>query len=427
MSFSLQSSGQGSIEAWFPRGLVCNGEDVLSSPATPEGLCPLRISWEMGRINNIEVIENYNEISQKLVLPRFVEPHTHIDKGFTWQKFPNLAGTYERALEENLREHKLRTPEVVRIRATKALRLALKNGVRAIRTHIDSFGIVGEQSWDVVNNLKIEWQNLIELQCVALVPLEYWSCQEGTLLAMKVSNQGGFLGGVLVPPFDRKKAYRDLLNLINLANKIDCGIDLHIDEASIFPGEGIQLLTRALDSIDCKVPITCSHLSSMAFLSHRRLKHLSDRLAHHNISVIALPLTNAWLLGRQERATPLKRPLAPIRQLQQAGISVAIGGDNIQDPWFPLGNLDPILLMSSSMTITQLAPWERLGLSAYITSAPSLMGLEWDGTIRRDAPADFVVFEASSWSEAMSSNSSRQNIINGNIFNENMISLNVNS
>ena len=98
----------------------------------------------------------------------------------------------------------------------------------------------------------------------------------------------------------------------------------------------------------------------MGLLPKRRLKRLADRLAHHGVNAVALPMTNAWLLGRKNRKTPLTRPIAPISQLQQAGVTVAIGGDNVQDPWFPIGDFDPVSLMSFSMVLAQLAPWNRL-------------------------------------------------------------------
>jgi cytosine deaminase len=83
------------------------------------------------------------------------------------------------------------------------------------------------------------------------------------------------------------------------------------------------------------MPAACRSLNPL------RCCGLAERMALHNIRVVALPLTNGWLLGRQDFATPLRRPLAPIRQLQRAGVCVAVGGDNVQDPWFPAGNFDP--------------------------------------------------------------------------------------
>ena len=106
--------------------------------------------------------------------------------------------------------------------------------------------------------------------------------------------------------------------------------------------------------------------------------------------------------------------MAPIKQLQNAGVTVAIGGDNVQDPWYPGGNYDPISLISASMPITQLPPWERLGLSTFTTAASRLMGLESDGILKSGIPADFVVLDAVSWSVAISSQPERKVMIKGN-------------
>tara|TARA_Y100001968_G_scaffold42730_2_gene32808 strand:+ start:4038 stop:5306 length:1269 start_codon:yes stop_codon:yes gene_type:complete len=412
-----------SIEAWFPRGLVVDAANVVSAPVTAEGLCPLRISWEKEKINGIEAINDYVNAPSKLLLPRLVEPHAHLDKIFTWKKFPNLAGTYGGALEANLEEHQARTAQGVRFRAEKALNLALKNGLRSVRTHVDSFGLNGEQSLQVLIDLKEKWKSLIELQFVALVPLDYWNSSEGSLLATRVSGQGGLLGGVIAPPFDKRKSYRDLLELFKLARQLECGVDLHIDEADTCPAAGLNQLIEVLEHLDVNVPITCSHSSSMGLLPATKLRHLAAKLAQYKINVIAMPFTNSWLLGRKERETPIKRPLAPIRQLQQAGVVVGVGGDNIQDPWFPFGNLDPISLMAFAMPLTQLAPWERLGLAPFTTSAATLMELEWDGTIQVGSPSDFILLDASSWTEALSTFPSRQIIIGGEWFNEEKVSM----
>jgi len=185
----------------------------------------------------------------------------------------------------------------------------------------------------------------------------------------------------------------------------------------------LNQLIEVLEHLDVNVPITCSHSSSMGLLPATKLRHLAAKLAQYKINVIAMPFTNSWLLGRKERETPIKRPLAPIRQLQQAGVVVGVGGDNIQDPWFPFGNLDPISLMAFAMPLTQLAPWERLGLAPFTTSAATLMELEWDGTIQVGSPSDFILLDASSWTEALSTFPSRQIIIGGEWFNEEKVSM----
>ena len=65
------------------------------------------------------------------------------------------------------------------------------------------------------------------------------------------------------------------------------------------------------------------------------------------------------------------------------------------------------------MPIAQLAPWQRLGLAPFTTSTSELMKLDWDNTISLGSPADFVLLEASSWIDALSSPPEREVIVAG--------------
>lgn len=125
------------------------------------------------------------------------------------------------------------------------------------------------------------------------------------------------------------------------------------------------------------------------------------RAGLHGITVVALPTTNLWMLGRGQNASPAVRPMAPVRLLQQEGVAVAIGGDNVQDPWYPGGDFDPIDLLRLSLPTLQLAPWQRQGLMPFSTTPSRLLDLAWDGVLRPGAPADLIVLAASDWSELL--------------------------
>ncbi len=382
------------IEGLFPRSLITSGRDVFHAQTTSEGLCPLRIHLESGFVKELEIISYSPESKLNLILPRLVEPHAHIDKAFSWTSSPNLEGTYQGALKANFQEHKNRTMEKVRSRANRALEAALKNGLRAIRSHIDSFGKIGDQSWEALLDVKREWEALIDLQLVALVPLDYWATGNGEELARRVANENGLLGGVIAPPYETKELKRLMSTFFSLANDLGCGVDLHIDETNIFPGRGVKELLDTLDKMNVDIKVTCSHLSSMSLMEPKSLSSLADKLADHEVNVVALPLTNFWLLAHDANTTPLKRPLAPIRQLQNAGVTVAIGGDNVQDPWYPGGNFDPLSLMAASIPMTHLVPWKRLGLEAFTTAPSHVMGLDCDGTLEVGCAADFIFFRS---------------------------------
>ena len=195
-----------------------------------------------------------------------MEPHAQLDKAFSWSRSPNLKGSYKEALASNLSEYQLRSKDELLFSIEKSLNLALVNGIGAIRSHIDSFGKTAMRDWDLLENVRTKWREKIFLQFVALVPLEFWQTYEGELLAQKVAFNGHLLGGVIAPPFNKKKTFKSLLHLVQLANRLNCDIDLHIDESQSCPAAGLKLLLEVLGEIKNEISITCSHLSSMGLL-----------------------------------------------------------------------------------------------------------------------------------------------------------------
>ena len=302
----------GRINALVPRTLIRNGHDVLGASIDKEGLISIQVDWQDGTISSIKCSKETSKVPEEILLPRFAEPHAHIDKAFSWSRSPNLRGTYQDALEANLSEYELRSEEELIFRVEKSLNLAFVNGIRAIRSHIDSFGKTAMRDWGLIENMRTKWQEKISLQFVALVPLDFWQSDEGELLAQRVASNGDLLGGVIAPPFNKRMIFKSLLNLVQLANRLKCDIDLHIDESQFCPAGGLKLLLEVLGQVKNEISINCSHLSSMGLLSEKEITFLANKMAKNRLKVVALPLTNSWLLGRKDRTTLTKRPLAPI-------------------------------------------------------------------------------------------------------------------
>ncbi|MEB3331769.1 MAG: amidohydrolase family protein [Synechococcaceae cyanobacterium] len=366
--------------------------------ADDDGLVAVRLEHADGLLRAIHPLQLPPDQPVPLALTPLVEPHAHLDKAFTAQQFPNREGTLEGAMAANLLEARERRGEDVQRRAAAALERGWRQGLRAIRSHVDGIGPWFEPSWQVLAALRRQWRGRLELQLVAMVPVSHWLTPEGRALAGRVAADGGLLGGVLGPPFapDRRDG-EALLALLQLAERHGCGIDLHVDESAAAHGRGVGLVTHLLLHHRIDVPLTCSHASSMGLKRHRPCQRLAERMAAAGVSVVALPTTNLWLLGREALRTPKQRVQAPIRQLQSAGVCVALGGDNVQDPWFPGGDFDPLALMRFAMVASHVVPWQREGLSPYTTAPSQLMALDWDGVLRVGGPADLLVLGASDW------------------------------
>ena len=403
------------IEVLIPRSL-CSIENTENLRIDSEELCSVSISWDNGLVSELKPLTTRNKKPKNILFPRFVETHSHFDKSFTWTDFPNLESNYGSALSVNLEEHKSRTTDKVIERVEKSLKLAIKNGYRAIRSHIDTYNSQSIDIWIELFKLQKQFSSELILQFVALAPLEFWDTPNGEELAKIFSSHGGILGGVVVPPFNKKDTSKFLTKMLLLASKYKLEIDLHIDESIIEPGAGIKVLLETIENLKINsIPITCSHLSSLISLSHREILSLGEKMAEKNIKVIALPLTNFWLLNRDNKTTSLKRPVAPIKQLQKSHVDVSLGSDNVQDPWYPFGNFDPFYMLSCSIPMLQLNPWERMTLSSIFLAPSRLLNLKWDGLIKKGCPADFVILDAQRWADVFSSTLKRKVFIKGDL------------
>jgi len=99
-------SNSGTAEVLIPRSL-CLIEDINNLIIDVEDLCSVSISWEDGFVSELKPLKNKITKPKNILLPRFVETHSHFDKSFTWADFPNLESNYGGAFSVNLEEHKL--------------------------------------------------------------------------------------------------------------------------------------------------------------------------------------------------------------------------------------------------------------------------------------------------------------------------------
>ena len=108
-----------------------------------------------------------------IVLPRFVDVHTHIDKGHIWPRRSNPDGTHAGARAAVAADREAHwSADDVRARMDFSLRCAFAHGTGAIRTHLDSLGKQTAISWPVFAEMREQWKGRIALQAVAIFPID---------------------------------------------------------------------------------------------------------------------------------------------------------------------------------------------------------------------------------------------------------------
>jgi cytosine deaminase len=130
-----------------------------------------------------------------------------------------------------------------------------------------------------------------------------------------------------------------------------------------------------------------------------RQREVAAAVADAGISVVALPATNLYLQGRDHQQA-MPRGLTAVKALRQAGVVVAAGGDNLQDPFNPLGRADPFetaALMVLTAHLSTADAW-----STVTDQARRAVGGVPTG-ITPGAPADLLAVPAGSLREAIAS------------------------
>ena len=126
-------------------------------------------------------------------------------------------------------------------------------------------------------------------------------------------------------------------------------------------------------------------------------------MAAAGVAVVSLPMCNMYLQDRQAAArTPHWRGVTLLKELAAAGVPVALASDNIRDPFYAYGDLDPIEVFAQAVRIAQLdsplGGWARA-----VTATPAtVMGTAIGSALAHGRDADFILFRARSWSELLS-------------------------
>jgi cytosine/creatinine deaminase len=378
---------------------------------TRDGLCLVDLEIERGVIKQVIASGSQNvdkqqiDLQKKIILPCFVDVHTHLDKGHIWQRSPNLDGTFNTALETASRDAgRYWHYEDVYRRMEFSLKCAYARGTKAIRTHIDSFGEQADFSLNVFADLQQQWQGKIELQAVSLVSLDYYQTCQGVALTNKIKKINGILGGVLYiqPEIDTQ-----IDTVFNLARERNLDLDFHVDENGDPDSTCLQKVAEAAIAHDFQGKIVCGHCCSLAVQSPERVAKTIDLVQQANIAIVSLPMCNLYLQDRQYNSfqqplTPHWRGITRVHELQQNGVEVAFASDNTRDPFYGFGDLDLLEVFEQAVRIAHLDSNYNYWINSVTQTPAKIMGLANTGKIRAGISADLIIFKARYYSELLS-------------------------
>lgn len=306
-----------------------------------------------------------------LVTAAAADAHAHLDKALSLdgllsdQSDPGYGDLHRAIAQWQVISESADADDYYR-RARSAAVEMLGNGVTAVRSHCnlndgpDPF--VGLRA---LIRVRDELRPVMDIE-IAVLPAP-WSPTADIAGAMSAG--ADLVGGC---PHLADDPEAELDRLVALAHQFGVGLDIHADEQLTPDMLSVRSLARHARSRPIPGTVTAGHCVSLGVLEPELLAAVVAELAEAGVGVVTLPITNLYLQGWDHPSwTP--RGITAVRALLDAGVTLAGGGDNIRDPFNPVGRADPLETASLLVVAGHLTVEESM--AAVTTGGRRVMGL----------------------------------------------------
>ncbi|MDF1727082.1 MAG: amidohydrolase family protein [Sulfitobacter sp.] len=330
--------------------------------------------------------------AQGLLVPPLTEPHVHLDKCHTIGRIGAHAGTLMAAIEAQSRDKQHWNEADIRARAGRGLAELLQTGVGTLRTHLDwPSGEAANQppiGWHVLKELAEGRADRTRMEISPLVSVTDHARQGlSEHIAGMIKDSPAALGCFVYQQEDRVAGIR---NAFLAAEKYGLPLDFHVDEGLDTGLDGLALIAETALELKHQGPVLCGHACSLMNLTGPDLSRRIDLIARAGLAVVALPSTNLYLQGRAQ-GTPDRRGITRLPELRAAGVTVALGTDNVRDAFCPLNRHDPRLTLMLGLMGLHLDPPVGDHLPLITTGARAALGLT-PGYVEETALTDLRLY-----------------------------------
>jgi cytosine/adenosine deaminase-related metal-dependent hydrolase len=339
-----------------------------------------------------------------LLLPGFVEGHTHIDKsnwGLPWYRNEVGATLLERI--NNERRWRKESGHDAGAQSLALARAFLQAGTTRLRTHVDVDTDAGLRYVEGVLQTRETLRDVLDIQMVAF-PQSGLLGRPGTgeLLGRALAGGADVLGA-LDPSLIDGDPVASLNATFALAERYRKPIDIHLHEPGEVGAFTFRLLLDRVEALGMQGQVVVSHAFCLGALPERERDLLLERIARLNVAL----LTSA----------PPSRPVPPLKICREKGITIFGGNDGIRDTWSPYGSPD---MLERAMLIGMRYDMRRddeLAIAFDCVSAAAARGCGFsDYGLHAGARADLVLVDADTVAHAVAARPVRKLVVsNGRI------------
>lgn len=351
------------------------------------------------------------DVTDRLVLPGFVESHIHPDKAFIADRTQGLrpGGPTPQALVAELK--KSFTVDDVYRRARRVLELAVRHGCTTMRAHVEIDAFVELRGVEALRRLRADFAGVLDLELIAFA-------QEGifhdavTRDLLREALKGGLttLGGCPYMDADQR-GHIDWF--FETAQAFGVPLDFHADSSDDPAQLTADYVAEQTIARGMQGRVTLGHLSTLDVLEPAHRARVIGRIRDAGIHVISLPATELHVKARADTRRTW-RGVTRIAELREAGINVSVSTNNVVNPFTPYGHPDLLRQALVAAMAAHLGNLDQLAwLPELITVNPArALGLA-DYGLAPGCRADVVVLDARDAAQAITEQAEKLYVVKG--------------
>lgn len=216
-----------------------------------------------------------------------------------------------------------------------------------------------------------------------------------------MENGANIVGGIPHAEKDLDDAARHIEIAFEIAKKYNADIDMHIDETDDPYWTSLELLAEKTVEEKYQGRVNASHCCAMAAWDDKTLHRILPKVKKADITIVTNAPVNLIGQGRMD-LPPTRRGTPRLIELLEEGINVSCGQDDVQNMFYPYGNVDPLEVANFVAHVGYFTTTERIKAAFDMPRYNAARGFSLhEYGIRVGNPANLILLPATSAVDAL--------------------------
>ncbi|MEM7800097.1 MAG: amidohydrolase family protein [Chloroflexota bacterium] len=342
-----------------------------------------------------------------LTIPAFVNGQLHACKSFWRRLLKTLPKEIQQLSPFEAAAHvkPLYTQENVYARVDETMRLAIQNGTCAIRLFADVDELSGLTALKAMLAIRETYSQWMHVQVVAFPQDGILTASTPDLMRQALELGADVVGGIpwIEPNLDAQRAHVDMC--FDLAKAFRRPLHFVCDDAANPQLKTLEMIAKRtieLHQQNVLLRVAATQCSALSFYDDRYAASVINLVKKADMIIFSNSHVSLIATDFDETQHPWPRSVTRIRQLLDAGVSVACGQDDIDNWFYPFGRND-MLEVAQFMAHSGRFAWngEVKKVLPMVTSTPAAQFPNLQYGLQPGADANLVVLDASDWHGAV--------------------------